>query len=81
MPKTKLRLSPAAIRRIEKKHSIKNLLVMKDEDTDKLTLDFFVDFTVEGSSHQADPPSAESLEESADLKELIANVKDYLGNG
>lgn len=81
MKKTNLKLTPASVRRIEKKHGIKNLLVLGDEDTGKLSLDFFIDFTLEGLSHLDEPPTPESLEETADLKQLIDNVKDYLGNG
>lgn len=80
--KPKLKLTPAAVRRLEKTHGIKNLLVMGEEDTGKLSLDFFIDFTVEGSAHLGDKaPTREQLEEDGDLRELIDNVKTYLGNG
>lgn len=78
--KSKLKLTPAAVRRLEKKHDLKNLLVMGPDDLNKLSVDFFVDFTVEGLAHTDEAPTAEDLEETGDLKELIDNVKVYLGN-
>lgn len=79
--KPPLKLTPISVRALQEKHGIKNLLIMTEEDTAKLSLDFFIDFTVEGLSHTGDAPTASDLEESADLRELIQNVKDYLGNG
>lgn len=80
MNRKKLKLTPAVIRRLEKKHGIKNLLGMSEEDSQKVNVDFLIDFTFEGLGHHADAPTRQEIEETFDLRDLLDNVKNYLGN-
>lgn len=73
-----LKITPRAIRALQEKHGISNLLQPSAEDGVKMaTVDFLVDFTYEGSRSWDAPPPAEAIEEF-EIGEMVAAVKGAL---
>ncbi|MEK7952785.1 hypothetical protein [Luteolibacter soli] len=75
--KQRLKLTVRAIRAIQKKHGIENLLQPKPEDEAKMAnLDFLVDFYFEGSRGWDNAPTIEQVEdvEIGDLSNAVKAV-------
>lgn len=73
-----LKITPRAIRALQEKHGISNLLQPAPEDGVKMaTVDFLVDFTYEGSRSWENPPAVEAIEEF-EIGEMVAAVKGAL---
>jgi len=77
--KKDIKITPAAIRRLQEKFKINNLLGMSESDQEKISLDFFIEFAREGQQHLEEPPSTEEIEEM-DFKEIAWIFKDYLAD-
>jgi hypothetical protein len=76
--KQPLKLTVRALRALQSKHGIVNLLQATAEDVAKMaTLDFLVDFYYEGSRKWDPAPSMEEIED-IDIKELSASVQAVL---
>lgn len=76
--KQPLKITPRAIRALQTKHGISNLLQPTAADGEKMaTVDFLVDFTYEGSRSWDQPPAVEAVEE-IEIGEMLTAVKAAL---
>ena len=76
--KPRLKLTVRAIRSLQEKHGIANLLQATADDVAKMaTLDFLVDFYFEGSLKWEAPPSKDDIED-LDIAELSAAVQSAI---
>ena len=77
-PSMKLKLTVRAIRALQEKHGISNLLQPTAEDAEKMaTVDFLVDFYYQGSRSWDPAPEMDAIEE-VEISELLAAVKSAL---
>jgi hypothetical protein len=77
MSKPNLSLKLKAVRKLQDKHGIKNLLNLGD-DLANISPDFLGDLYYEGTRHLEKPPTMEEIED-IDLRDLMDALKDYLG--
>lgn len=77
-PSMKLKLTVRAIRALQEKHGISNLLQPTAEDAVKMAcLDFLSDFYFDGSRSWEKPPSREEVEDTG-ISDILAAVKALL---